>query len=45
VYIGCGLMVIYKNATSIAPISAWIDMAIRLSIGIGFLYYYFTEKE
>jgi peptidoglycan/LPS O-acetylase OafA/YrhL len=45
VYIGCGLMVIYENATEKAPISAWIDMAIRLSIGFGFLYYYFTEKE
>ena len=45
IFLGCGIMVIYKNATANAPISAWIDMIIRMSIGGGFLYYYFQEKE
>lgn len=41
----CGIFAIYRNGTAHTPIAAWIDMAIRLGGGLGFLYYYFTEKE
>jgi hypothetical protein len=41
----CGIYIIYRNGNANTPIAAWIDMAIRLGGGLGFLYYYFTEKE
>ena len=41
----CGIYIIYKNGNANTPIAAWIDMAIRLAGGLGFAYYYFTEKE
>lgn len=41
----CGIYCIYRNGNANTPIVAWIDMAIRLGGGLGFLYYYFTEKE
>ena len=41
----CGIFAIYRNGNANTPIVAWIDMAIRLGFGLGFLYYYLTEKE
>lgn len=43
--IACGIYCLYRNGNANTPIAAWIDMAIRLGGGLGFLYYYFTEKE
>ena len=41
----CAVYIIYRNASANTPIAAYIDMAIRLLIGLGFIYYYFQEKE
>ncbi len=41
----CGIFAIYRNGNATTPIIAWVDLFIRLGGGLGFLYYYFTEKE
>ncbi len=41
----CALFAFYKNLAFTIPAFGWIDMSVRLAIGIGFLYYYFQEKE
>ncbi len=41
----CGIFAIYRNGNANTPIVAWVDLFIRLSGGVGFLYFYFTEKE
>ena len=45
VFLVCGMMVMYKNINGNTPVSAWVDMIVRMTIGLGFLYYYFQEKE
>ena len=41
----CGIYCIYRNGNANTPIAAWVDMTVRTTIGLGFLYYYFQEKE
>ena len=45
VFLICGMMVMYKNINGNTPIAAWVDMLVRTTIGLGFFYYYFQEKE
>jgi hypothetical protein len=45
VLILCAIMVIYRNANANTPILAWVDMGIRLAVGLGFLYYYLRDGK
>jgi|JI10StandDraft_1071094.scaffolds.fasta_scaffold626911_3 hypothetical protein len=45
VLILCAIFTIYRNAAFVTTAFAWVDMLVRLGIGLGFAYYYFTEKD